>query len=271
MIKGLYVLKGDKYMKVLLKIALGIPVLATMIASPLLSGEVQAAKFFVSYPSETQAQGTDPNSTLTSEQLKPFVTSKTLVEYYNYVNSIFNGPGNGDPIPSFFEDTSHLFLVQGSDGLGLFVVHGKPDSTDAGLVRMQLVLNNNGVSADFLVEDDPIDQYSVASNPDGSQTFTAYQGWNQNKSDGFAIAYLQGRWSVEAQFVPLPPPNGSVTLGINRWVAISSMGEIIELDPEVGNPIIVEAARTPESSAIIGLVTASLLGGVVTLKHRKSV
>lgn len=258
-------------MKVLLNIALGMPILATMMASPLLSSEAQAAKFFVSYPSETQPQGTDPTSTLTSEQLKPFVTSKTLVEYYNYLNTIFNGPGNGDPVPSFFENTSHLFLVSGSDGMGLFVVHGKPDDTEPGLVRMQLILNNNSVSADFLVEDDPIDQYDVASNPNGSQTFTAYQGWNQNRSDGFAIAYLQGNWSIEAQFIPLPPPHGNQTFGIDRWVAVSAMGDIIELDPEVGNPIIVEAARTPESGAIAGLITASLLGGVVTLKQRKSV
>ena len=172
----------------------------------------------------------------------PYSTTLSASAFYNYSNSEFNGPW-----PSVTKNRSHLFLVDASDGLSLFVVHNAPTGTGGsnGSANMRFDLSGGDV-ADILVWDDTGESYF-----DGDTYFTSQQAWNYNYTDGLVIGSLDGNWSMDAKFTSTPT-------GLNNgWYAYSASSDPIQLSLTKT----VELTPVPvPGAAVLGMIGISMVG-----------
>ena len=180
--------------------------------------------------------------------IDPYGTASTLVGYYQY-GSPYGASFNG-PAPALTSNRSHLFLVDGSDGLGLFVVHDKPQDGSGGHTEVGLSLAGDPDGFSVVQGDDPgegitqVDPYNI----------TAVHNWVSCCTDGLAAGYLSGPWSVIMEFTAAPT-------GIDTWAAYGSAGEVISLDLS-SDPCSNGLARVKLSSAAIPAPGALLLGSL---------
>lgn len=175
-----------------------------------LSTTANAAPVSVSQESAPGAGdfGANPLGTIES-----FNTAGTLAAFYAYASQQFTNTGS----VTLTADQSHLFLVDASDGLGLFVVHDD-GITRGGNAETQVDLLG-GDTATFLVQDDP----GEASYTDTGTVFTANQNWTQGFTDGYVIGSLDGAWTADIQFTDVPVA-GPIITGLDTWAALSSDG-----------------------------------------------
>ena len=149
--------------------------------------------------------------------IESFSTTGTLAQFYNYSSQKFTNTGS----ITLTVDKSHLFLVDASDGLGLFVVHD--DGVNApqgvgGLAKTKVDLLG-GDTATFIQQDDPgSDTYA-----DTGTEFKAKQSWNIGFTDGYVIGSLDGNWTVDVQFTDVLLP-GQTIKNLTAWAALSSDG-----------------------------------------------
>ena len=179
--------------------------------------------------------------------IDPYGTASTLVGYYQYgvgFGASFNGPA-----PLLTSNRSHLFLVDGSDGLGVFVVHDKPQDGSGGHTEVQLSLAGDPDGFSVRQGDDPGEGITQVAD-----TITAVHNWAPCCTDGLAAGYLDGPWSVIMEFTAVPT-------GIDTWAAYGSAGEVISLDLST-DPCSDGLARVKLSSAVIPAPGALLLGSL---------
>ena len=181
--------------------------------------------------------------------ITPYSTLLTASDFYSYSNSEFNGTW-----PSLTKNRSHLFLVDASDGLSLFVVHNSPANTggSSGSASMRFDLSGGDV-AGILVKDDLLEGYS-----DTGTVFTSQHAWNYNYTDGLVIGSLDGNWSMTAQFTSSPTGLGS------GWYAYSADSDPIQLS------LVKSVELTPvpvPGAAVLGMLGIGMVGAY-TRKRR---
>jgi len=187
--------------------------------------------------------------------IEAFSSSNTINETYNYRNASFNGPLD------LTSNVSHLFLVEATDGLGLFSVHDRPRDGSGGNAQMQFDLQ--GDIASIISFDDPGELYTS-----DDTRFTAQNRWIPCCTDGFAIGTLESDWTMFAQFTSLP-------IGLSSWQAFSasdteSIGLVIDPGRRVRLDRFPEVVDVPEPSAAIGLIALGLLGTGLRLFPKQS-
>lgn len=175
--------------------------------------QTHAATVFVSQESAPGAGDFTANFLGTIES---FNTAGTLAEFYDYRGSEFKNTA----AISLTRDQSHLFLVNASDGLGLFVVHDDGLTNGGGDAETKIDLIG-GDTATFLVQDDPAD----ANYSDTGIEFTAKQRWLSGFTDGYVIGSLDGIWTIDMQFTEVfSGGSAAIISGMDSWAAISSDG-----------------------------------------------
>jgi hypothetical protein len=198
--------------------------------------------------------------------IKPFATTQTVSQYYNYKNSSFGGSNL-----QLVNDRSHLFLVQAKDGLALFSVHNSPATSDrtGGNARMQFDLLGDPNKASFMVRDDASDTYLVngtvitsANSTLRGNTFTTTQNWLPGKTDGFAIGSLNDNWTMFARF--------TARTNLNSWTAYSQDGTNISLALENNRRVKIDKIEIPEPTATLSLLAVGALAvGTSALRRKK--
>ena len=170
-----------------------------------------------------------------------YSTGGTLASYYQYGvpnPASFNGPF------TLTSDRSHLFVVDGSDGSGLFAVHDLPNDGTGGTAQLQLSISGDPDGFGVIVGDDPGEGIIQ---PDMS-TITTNHNWVPCCTDGVAVGTLEGSWEILVDFPSMPT-------GINSWAVYGSGGEVIPL-------IIDPGLRVKLSYNVIPAPGAVLLGGI---------
>jgi len=179
-----------------------------------------------------------------------YTTGGTLQDYYQYgapYAASFNGP---DPLLT--SQRSHLFVVDGSDGSGLFAVHDKPEDGSGGQVLLELFIYGDADGFALIQNDDPgefVDQ------PDPFEIRTTHN-WIPCCTDGLLLGTLDGSWSIVMHFKEIP-------VGIDSWAAYGSDGIVIPLEIAVGHRVKLEAVSTPCIPAPGALLLGSLGMGLV--------
>jgi hypothetical protein len=174
--------------------------------------------------------------------VNPFSTGLDAAGYYAYGPVGYNGPD-----PELVADRSHLFFVDASDGLALFVVHDTNDG-DSGHADMQFSLLED--TATILAQDDPGmgDLYS-----DLGTAFTTQHGWGPCCTDGLAIGSLDGFWTMNLEFTSYS--------GLDSCVAYDESGAAISLALATGQAVRLQAIPEPSHFVTLtGLVAVGLIG-----------
>lgn len=204
-------------MKVLEKVAAVASVLGLM-ASAASAASIQVAQ-------ESSAGAGDFDTNLLGI-VSTFDTALTAEEFYKYNGGSFtsyNGDDNGGPVP--LDGVTQIFVHNGSDGMSLGVLHDAPADGSGGAISTTWSLS--GDTADFLVEDDGSDVYTVGG---GATQFDAVNSWNGCCTDGYMLGALDGAWSLTGTFLPDPDR-------ISSWLVADGSGGTLGLDFTAGKRI----------------------------------
>ncbi len=189
----------------------------------------------------------------------------TLAQYYSY--GTVGGQPSGNPIaPLLSADTSHIFFVQASDGLGLFMIHGKRDGASQGNNVQMLFHYDASATASFLVKDDPGETYKVNGSTaitSGNQ-FETTHNWDNN-TDGAVIGSLTTSWTMYASF-----QNIGANSNLINWKTYSSDGSSIALDKDNNQFARFDfiSVPVPQGAVMAGIGVISLM--VLNWKRRKT-
>lgn len=180
--------------------------------------------------------------------IQVYNVGNTLQGYYSY--DIPNNVSYGNNPPALVLNRSHLFLVQGTNGLGLFIVHDRSHNGPNGGGQANMDFQLFGDSAAFLVRDDPGDGYSTGG---GGTLFNTAHNWVSPNTDGTVIGALDGTgWSMLVDF-----NSWGGTNSLNSWFANSADGNNIELELEANRRVLLEFCPVPVPAG----VQLALLGG----------
>lgn len=180
--------------------------------------------------------------------------SSSLANYYSY--DMPNNVSYGNNPPTLTANRSHLFLVLGTDGLGLFVVHDKPlTANGGGSANVDYTLT--GDTAGFIVEDDPNDTYSNT----GGTSFHTVHNWVSPNTDGTVIGTLNGTWSMYIDF--------NSWTGLTSWSALSGDGNDIALTLQANRRVLLDMVPVPVPAGIqLSGLAVVLLGGYSLSRYR---
>ncbi|MHC4976667.1 MAG: hypothetical protein ACYTF7_08685 [Planctomycetota bacterium] len=164
-------------------------------------------------------------------ELIPYSHADTLEDFYGWTNSSLPFMG---PEPALVSDRSHLFFVNGTNGLGFFVVHD--DGADATGGRAETRLDIDPIGGSFLVEDDATDASDIFDvNVDGS-VYRVRNQWGNPRTDGYVIGPMNGQWTGHFQFKD--EYSGSPTIeNLDTWYAYSDGMADIALALEEGRRV----------------------------------
>lgn len=156
-------------------------------------------------------------------------TDGGAADFYMYGKA---GPNYGNSAPVLTSNTSHLFFVNASDGLALFVVHnnsnrGQNGNGGTAYTRFEL----SGGTASILKDDDGSEGSSQ-----GGTVFIGRMDWASSNTDGMVIGALPVGFMILGQFTA--PPMG---LG-GGWEVISADGSIIPLQLVPGQRVRLDVA-----------------------------
>ena len=165
--------------------------------------------------------------------VEPLETTLSSADFYRYnlgSPASFNGPA-----PTLTFERSHLFLVQATDGLSLFVVHDRPGNAGGGSADTRYELAGDPDGAVRTVEDDPGEGYTGGS---GATIFTAHHVWSSCCTDGLALTGLDGPWSLTVEFT-------SAVSGMDSWAAYSPEQDPITLALVPGRRVQLQVVTDP--------------------------
>jgi hypothetical protein len=165
--------------------------------------------------------------------IAPYETTLDAAGYFRYDQgdaSSFNGPE-----PVLVNERSHLFLVNATDGLSLFIVHDRPGNADGGGAFSRIEIQGDPDGAFRSVEDDPGEPYG--GNP-GDSVFTADHVWSACCTDGVAVTGIDGlTWSLTVELSDLA--------GMNSWAAYSPGTAPIDLVLQTGRRVKLQVIFEP--------------------------
>jgi hypothetical protein len=197
--------------------------------------------------------------------------SGTLVDAYDYAGSEFDGSGNGVLSQSVLTaDSVNVFLVNASDGLGLFVVFGNGISGSSSSVRSAdgtLSFSPGTQNQTLLVEDDASDtllQENVSTDP-----YSFDFRWSPLFTDGLVSTFDGPDTALTLDLTSFANVSGFTLHGANgaKWsgsfgdaggLANGSLGDYITINT-------VNAIPLPHAGALAGV---GLLGLGVTRRRR---
>jgi hypothetical protein len=154
--------------------------IACVLATVFFTCQAEAVRIRVSQESSPGAGNFDAHVLGVIESFDD--SGKTAVQSYAYSTTSSGGGYQGTAITPQ-ADTSHVFFVNTSSGLALFIVHDKNGDNDLGRAEMRVELSGDPSGAAFLVKDDP-----DASEPTGGYTvsggtlFSSRQEWDPNNN-----------------------------------------------------------------------------------------
>ena len=170
-----------------------------------------------------------------------FDTALSASAFYQYGApnaASYNGELNGGPNP--ISSLTQLFLINGSDGLSLAVVHDNPNDGTGGTTQTRW--NLTGDTGAFVVVDDPGEGVAVSA---GNTQFDSNKNWIACCTDGYAIGSLDGNWAMFGQFLTTPT-------GITSWQATTASGGNIPLTLAPGRRVRLDTtASMPEPGTIL--------------------
>jgi hypothetical protein len=174
-------------------------------------------------------------------------TDGSVASFYRY-----NCGRYGNTAPVLTPNASHLFFVNGSDGVALFVVHHAPNRNTpqfsgwGGSVKNRFELS--GGTASILVLDDGGTYYCDDQPPDtrATETFSSEGGtvfatdmyWPNSNTDGTVIGTLPVGFTILGQFTA--PPRGLD----GGWKIISADGTVYSLKIAPGQRIRLDVRLT---------------------------
>ncbi len=223
------------------------------LAAGVLVGGVSPAHAVTIRVSQESAAGLGDFDSNVLGTLTPYSTTDSASDFYGYNTTNPASYGNGTPTLS--AALSHLFLVDASDGLSLFIVHDAPQTNPGGTARTAFSLT--GDTASILVRDD-----ANAGYIDTGVSFSANHNWNTCCTDGYVIGSLDGDWRVIGGFVQNAPT------GLNDWSALSSDGSTLDLALELGRRVrldLLPDAAVPEPAAALSLLA---MAGLALARRR---
>ncbi|MHC4696266.1 MAG: CARDB domain-containing protein, partial [Planctomycetota bacterium] len=171
--------------------------------------------------------------------IQAYDTTLSAAEYYRYdlgVTSSFNGPA-----PTLTDDRSHLFLVDCTDGLSLFVVYDSATEADGGSVDAGYALSGDPDGVTRTVEDDSPEFEDIYTGNPGDTIFTAHNVWSPCCTDGLVLTGLDGPWSMMVEIT-------SAIVGLNSWAAYASGQDPIVLTLQQNRRVRIDAIFDPASS-----------------------
>ena len=196
-------------------------------------------------------------------EIGAFETDLTASEYYQYGKPKKFSFNNNDF--ELVSNRSHVFFVNGADGLSLFTVQDRKFDKRGGFVNMTYALEGDAV--DIKVKDDPSDKYTMFD----SQTLNVKQKWHRKRTDGLVLGGLEDDWAMTIDF------NNWSKNSILDWFAYSSDNEAIELSLEKNRRIhltianistpIEQVAEVPEP-ATIGMLAIGSAAGLIRRRRK---
>lgn len=182
-----------------------------------------------------------------------YSSSLTASGYYGYNTNFAASFDDGAQDVTLTANKSHVFFVDGADGLSAFFVHDKPvDRSDGGaLMTLDLV----GDGASVLVRDDN----EATGLPSGPNHFEMNRAWSGCCTDGFVIGALDDNWSLFAEFDALTARGRTWNDFDGWWVfdGATSIDLASDLDRRVRfdlAPVPLPAAVWLFGSALIGFI-----------------
>ncbi len=211
-----------------------------------LPSATRAALIEVSQESSAGAGDFDANVLGT---IQTFNTPDTTLDFYAYgANSSFNGP------VSLTDNTAHLFLVDGSDGLSLFLVLDNVNDGSGGNAVSQITLTND--TASVLGSDD------AGEASGGPTVFNGNHNWIDCCTDGYLVGTLEGNWEAFVQF--------SSFSGLSNFTAVSDTGaNDINLALESGREVRLRVVPVPPAILMAGFGVLGLIPVARRKRKRK--
>jgi hypothetical protein len=136
----------------------------------------------------------------------------------------------GNTAPVLTSKTSHLFFVNGSDGVALFVVHNSPnrnESSSSPVAAIRARFELSGGTASILQSDDR----DEATSSGGGTVFTTRMLYPASNTDGMVVGTLPVGFTILGQFTE--PPRGLE----GGWLVISADGTVFPLQMVPGQRV----------------------------------
>jgi len=136
------------------------------------------------------APGSNTFTELT-DTLQPYQSTGFIADYYEYNDSdqVFLGPD-----PALTVDRAHYFLVEGADGVGIYLVLDAVAPNAGG--RGECAIDFTGYTAHLLLQDDASD----ADRGSGTARIETRQSWSSPNTDGFVVGPLSSLGTADIAF-----------------------------------------------------------------------
>ena len=168
--------------------------------------------------------------------IDPYASALTATQYYNYNNVFFASFDDGGQDVTLTSNQSHIFFVDGADGLSMFFVHDKPNDGTGGNADMTVTLGNE-TAAVLVLDDGPPNGTETVTVSGGGTMFQSDHVWIDCCTDGFVIGFFEQPWEAFVSF--------DLISGLSTWAAFdngtnlnlsTALGRRVRFDMQVPEP-----------------------------------